>query len=219
MATIGKGVIKLAKMLKDAAILFVITLISGAILGYVYDLTKGPIAEQEALAKAQAMQQVFADAAGFELLFDTANEDTSVIVSEIDDSGTVISADFADVNDVYIAQDSAGETLGYVITVTSHEGYGGDIKFSMGVRNDGTINGLSLLSISETAGLGMKAGEVLVPQFAGKCVEHFTYTKTGSTSDSEIDAISGATITTNAVTNAVNMGLSLFQQLSAEGGV
>jgi len=206
-------------MLKDAAILFVITLIAGAILGYVYDITKGPIAEQENKAKAEAMQQVFADAAEFEVLFDTADGETSVVVSDMDEAGNTLSADYADINDVYIAKNSAGEALGYVITVTSHEGYGGDIKFSMGVRNDGTLNGLSILSISETAGLGMKAGEVLVPQFAGKNVEQFTYTKTGSTQESEIDAISGATITTNAVTNAVNMGLSLFQQLSVEGGV
>ena len=37
------------------------------------------------------------------------------------------------------------------------EGYGGDIQFAMGVQNDGTLNGISILSISETAGLGMKA--------------------------------------------------------------
>ena len=58
--------------------------------------------------------------------------------------------------------------LGYVLTVTTHEGYGGDIQFTVGVRNDGTLNGISLLSISETAGLGMQAGDVLVPQFADK---------------------------------------------------
>ena len=98
-----------------------------------------------------------------------------------------------------------------MLTMTSHEGYGGDITFTMGIQNDGTLNGISLLSISETAGLGMKAGTVLVPQFAGKQVSQFTYTKTGSTMDSQIDAISGATITTNAVTTAVNAGLYIFE--------
>ena len=50
-------------------------------------------------------------------------------------------------------------------------------------------------------------------QFSGKKVEHFTYTKSGSSADNEIDAISGATITTNAVTNGVNAGLYYIQTL------
>ena len=116
-----------------------------------------------------------------------------------------------DLDNVLMATDAEGVCLGYVLTMTSQEGYGGDITFTMGIQNDGTLNGISLLSISETAGLGMKAGTVLVPQFAGKQVSQFTYTKTGSTMDSQIDAISGATITTNAVTTAVNAGLYIFE--------
>jgi electron transport complex protein RnfG len=57
----------------------------------------------------------------------------------------------------------------------------------------------------------------LVPQFADKKVSAFTYTKTGSTSESEIDAISGATITTKAVTNAVNGGMEAFEELLKGG--
>ena len=87
----------------------------------------------------------------------------------------------------------------------------------MGVTTDGVLNGISLLSISETAGLGMRAGEVLVPQFENKDVDRFTYTKTGSTADSEIDAISGATITTSAVVNGVNAGLVYFDEFLKGG--
>ena len=101
--------------------------------------------------------------------------------------------------------------MGYVLSVTSREGYGGDITFTMGIRLDGTLNGISILSISETAGLGMKAEAVLKPQFENKNVSQFTYTKSGAVSDDQIDAISGATITTNAVTTAVNGGLYYFQ--------
>ena len=57
----------------------------------------------------------------------------------------------------------------------------------------------------------MRAEEVLKPQFAGKNAEVFTYTKSGAVSDDQIDAISGATITTNAVTNGVNAGLYYFR--------
>jgi electron transport complex protein RnfG len=118
---------------------------------------------------------------------------------------------------VYEAVDTAGNRLGYVVESASSEGYGGTIDLYLGIRNDGTLNGVSILEISETVGLGMQAEDVLVPQFAGKNVSQFTYTKTGHTSESEIDAISGATITTKAFTNAVNGGLEVFGELSKGG--
>ena len=119
---------------------------------------------------------------------------------------------------VYQALDEAGGLLGYVLETTSGEGYGGNITLYVGITREGTINGISILSISETPGLGMRAEEVLVPQFAEKPAAEFTYTKTGSSADSEIDAISGATITTKAVTNAVNGAVSAFTQELQKGG-
>ena len=69
-----------------------------------------------------------------------------------------------------------------------------------------------MLSISETAGLGMKASEpAFKDQFKDKKVETFSYTKTGEEGDDKLDAISGATITTNAVTTAVDSALVYFQ--------
>lgn len=197
-------------MIKDALILFAITLIAGLMLGVVNDITKEPIAQQEQKAKNEACQNVFAAADSFE-----AQElaDSAQIEQVLTDAG--ISG--ADVDELMAAKDASGALLGYVITVTDHEGYGGDIQFSMGITNEGTFNGISLLSISETAGLGMRAGEVLVPQFADKNVSKFTYTKTGATADSEIDAISGATITTNAVVNGVNAGLAYFDKILKGG--
>ncbi len=194
-------------MLKDALILFAITLAAGLLLGFVHDVTKEPIAEQKAKAKAEACRNVFADADAFEAL--AAEDGPTAYFMAGQDSNV-------DIDEVMRALDSSGQLLGYVITVTDHEGYGGDIQFSMGVTLDGTLNGISLLNIKETAGLGMKAGDVLVPQFADKKVESFTYTKSGSTSDSEIDAISGATITTNAIVNGVNSGLLLFRDVLVE---
>lgn len=197
-------------MIKDALILFAITLIAGLMLGVVNDITKEPIAQQEQKAKNEACQNVFAAADSFE-----AQElaDSAQIEQVLTDAG--ISG--ADIDELMAAKDASGALLGYVITVTDHEGYGGDIQFSMGITNAGTLNGISLLSISETAGLGMRAGEVLVPQFADKNVSRFTYTKTGATADSEIDAISGATITTNAVVNGVNAGLAYFDKILKGG--
>ena len=194
-------------MIKDALILFAITLIAGLMLGVVNDITKEPIARQEQKAKTEACQNVFADAASFE---EQEMEDATQALADAGLTGT-------DIDELMAAKDASGALLGYVITVTDHEGYGGDIQFSMGVTTDGVLNGISLLSISETAGLGMRAGEVLVPQFENKDVDRFTYTKTGSTADSEIDAISGATITTSAVVNGVNAGLVYFDEFLKGG--
>ena len=197
-------------MIKDALILFAITLIAGLMLGVVNDITKEPIAQQEQKAKNEACQNVFAAADSFE-----AQElaDSAQIEQVLTDAG--ISG--ADIDELMAAKDASGALLGYVITVTDHEGYGGDIQFSMGITNEGTLNGISLLSISETAGLGMQAGDVLVPQFADKNAYPYVYTKTGSTADNEIDAISGATITTNAVTDGVNAGVYYFQTMLQQG--
>ncbi len=88
---------------------------------------------------------------------------------------------------------------------------------TLGIDRDGTLNGISILEISETPGLGMKAEEVLKPQFSGKNVAEFEYTKSGAASENQIDAISGATITTKAVTGGVNAGLKVFQTYLSGG--
>nr|WP_308628161.1 RnfABCDGE type electron transport complex subunit G [uncultured Eisenbergiella sp.] len=191
-------------MLKDAGILFLITLISGLLLGLVYQVTKEPIAIQEEKARMAARKEVFQDADHFE----DGEGFTEEAAREVLDGGGFTQAD---INEYAAALDKDGKVLGYVITVTTHEGYGGDIKFTIGVREDGTLNGMSILSISETPGLGMKAEEVLKPQFEGKKAESYVYTKDGASAENQIDAITSATITTNAVTNGVNAGLYYFQ--------
>lgn len=194
-------------MIKDAIILFVITLIAGLALGYVYHITKEPIMIAKQSAKEAAYKEVYKDAKSFEELN----------VKSLDEIG------FADagfngitIDEVLKATNDNGEGVGYVILVTTNAGYGGDISFSLGITNEGIINGISILSISETAGLGMRADEVLKPQFDNVKAETFTVTKVGKTADNQIDAISGATITSNAVTNAVNAGVYYFN--NAIGG-
>lgn len=193
-------------MLKDAAVLLIITLVAGLALGFVYQITKEPIALAEEKAAKEAYAEVFPEASDFEPA-------ELVIPEEQNWQSAWSESGFENVEliNMFHALGEDGSLLGYVLTVTSHEGYGGDITFTMGISSDGTLNGISILSISETAGLGMKAESVLKPQFAGKKVASFTYTKQGAASDSQIDAISGATITTKALTNAVNGGLYYFQ--------
>lgn len=195
-------------MLKEAGILFAITLIAGLILGFVYELTKEPIRKQQELAVQRACAEVFEDAAQFELIQYVPREET--IAS--------LAANGVEVGVIYHALGADGTVLGFVLETTTHQGYGGDIVIYMGVRLDGTINGISLLEISETPGLGMKAEDILVPQFAGVQAAEFTYSKVEDGADNVIDAISGATITTKAVTYAVNGGLTVVAELT-EGGV
>lgn len=196
-------------VLHDTGILLIITLVAGLLLGLVYQITKEPIAVQKENAKQKAYREVFADADTFEEI--TVAEQNLAAWTE---------AGFAkeSIDEVMAAQNASGELMGYVITVTSSEGYGGDIRFTLGVTLDGLVNGISILEISETAGLGMRAEEVLKPQFANQNVEKFEYTKSGAASEYQIDAISGATITTNAVVNGVNAGLYYFQT-ELKGGV
>ena len=195
------------KIIKDALALTLITLVAGVALGGVYEITKDPIARQEAQAKAEAYEQVFTDAAAFE---EVKMDDTLIqtIRDQLDQEGYKAQS----IEEIMRAEDQSGETLGYAFTVVTSEGYGGDIQFSMGVQNDGTLNGISILSIGETAGLGMNADTpAFKDQFVGKQVEQLQYTKNGATQDDEINAISGATVTTNAMTNGVNAGLCAFR--------
>lgn len=200
------------KIIKDALALTLITLVAGVALGGVYEITKDPIAKQEAQAKAEAYEQVFTDAAAFEAV-EMDDTLTKKIRDQLDQEGYKAQS----IEEVMRAEDQSGETLGYAFAVVTSEGYGGDIRFSMGVQNDGTLNGISILSIGETAGLGMNADTpAFKDQFVGKQVEKLQYTKNGATQDDEINAISGATVTTNAMTNGVNAGLCAFRVM--EGG-
>ncbi|MBS6195624.1 MAG: RnfABCDGE type electron transport complex subunit G [Clostridiales bacterium] len=200
------------KIIKDAMALTLITLVAGGALGAVYEITKEPIAKQEALAKEKACQEVFQEAAEFTAV-EISGELAEKIRSSLDDENYQAQS----VEEIMEAMDGEGNPLGYVFTVVSSEGYGGDIKFSLGVQSDGTVNGISILSISETAGLGMNADTPeFRNQFADKKVEKFSYTKNGAKDDSEIDALSGASVTTGAMTNGVNAGLCAFRVM--EGG-
>jgi len=193
------------KIVKDTVAITVITLVAGLALGFVQDITAKPIAEQQQKAKEEAYKAVFADADTFETI---VTEEDADLEAYLDENGYGAQ----NIDEVMLARDSSGAEIGYAFTVTTSEGYGGDIQFAMGVRDDGTLNGISILSISETAGLGMRATtDDFKNQFRDKKVEKFAYTKNGASADNQIDALSGATITTNAMTNGVNAGLCAFQ--------
>jgi len=200
------------KIIKNTLILTVITVVSGLLLGLVYDITKDPIAIAQENTRQEAFRSVLPDAASFEEYEGYDAEKAGALLVE---NGY----DPDEISDAVTGKDAGGEIVGYVVNVISHEGYAGDIEISVGIASDGTVTGIEMLSISETAGLGMKAAEAdFKDQFKDKKVEKFTYTKSGESGDDMIDAISGATITTNAVTNAVDAALVYYQN-ELGGGV
>ena len=202
------------KIIKDACILFAITLVAGILLGAVYDITKTPIANQNEKAKQEAYRAVMADADKFEEIdgFSAADGATSYLAKGDEDySADEITEVVAGVKD--------NKIIGFVVTVVAGDGYGGDIKFSVGIKADGTYSGTSILSISETAGLGMRAKTD--PTFLGKKkkkkVSKFNVVKdgTGSSADDKVDAIGGSTITSKAVVKGVNAALTVYNGLAS----
>ncbi len=185
-------------IIKNTLILTAITLVAGVLLGLVYEITKEPIAQAKEQAKNEAYQAVMVEADTFEVL-DVNTVDLGITGCVVDEVVTAKAGD---------------EVKGFVITVTTSEGYGGNIQVSIGIASDGTVKGIEMLSISETAGLGMNADTPeFKAQYADKLTDAFVVTKTGAAADNEIDAISGATITSNAVTNAVNTAIAYFSNV------
>ena len=206
-------------IVKDTLIIFLITLVAGGVLGFVYELTKSPIEIQKLEKQAAACAEVFkeADANGELKEVESLSFEQVEVNEDVLAQITAGSDIKATVNEVYEAKTQSGTVYGNVISVTTKEGYGGDIRFYMGVTKDGKLKGISILEIHETPGLGMRASEVLVPQFRDVAGPVFSVTKNGKTSDSEIDAITSATITSKAVTRGVNFGMEYANAL-AKGG-
>ena len=111
-----------------------------------------------------------------------------------------------------------GETVGYNITVTP-KGYGGLIEMVVGISDEGRLTDIKILSHTETPGLGAKAADpAFSGQFHEKIVEKIVVTTTPPAADNEIQAISGATITSKAVASGVNAALGYWaKNLKGEG--
>ena len=193
------------KIIKNALILAAITLIAGLLLGAAHQVTLEPIQKQQEKEKQESCQNVFPEADSFE----------EVTMSDAQQAELKAALT---IDELLLAKDASGATIGLVEIISTTEGYGGGMQFSMGIASDGTTKGISFLSLSETAGLGMRADtDDFKNQFKDKNVEAFSYTKSGASADDEIDALSGATLTTNAVTNGVNAGICCFNYCSESG--
>lgn len=201
------------KIMKDAFALFAITLVAGVLLAAVYEITKKPIAKAEQEARAAAYSAVFADAAEFVI-----DEQLKTAVAAADEELETAGFGGASLSDALYVTDADGEKIGCVMTL-SGKGYNGEIQLTLGIGADGKTTGISILAHSETAGLGAKCtDEAFYGQYAGKPAEILSVVKNGADADNEIDAISGATVTSKAVTEAVNAGIWFAQNHMNIGG-
>lgn len=201
-------------LIKDAIALFLITLVSGLALSYVYEITKAPIAQQEIAKKQKANQAVFTEAVSFQADKELMNKASGIDLS-------TLNADYKGVtiDEIDQAFDKNNKAIGYDITLTTTNCYKDSITIVIGYSKEGVIKGVNITSISETAGLGMKAAEPdFYGQFVGKKAKQFEVTRTGAKSDDQIDAISGATITSRGVTYAVNAGIGFVQKYATDLG-
>ena len=187
-------------IIRDAIILFAITLIAGLLLGMVHEITLDPIAKAKADSAAKTYREVMSDADSFE----AADELTQAAAEcnadpEIQKFGRNVTVD-----DALYARNKDGEIIGFIV-ISSSKGYGGPVETAAGIKNDGTITGLGFISINETPGLGMKAKE---PSF----IAQFS----GMKDTSQLQAISGATSTSKAVRGAVDAAKYFFDNYTTD---
>lgn len=208
---------KKGTILRDTLALTVITLVAAVLLGFVREITAEPIAKREEQDKQNAYLAVFSEASSVE-----ESKDVPALAEALNKAETVLSSELSKavlINEACLAKDASGKTLGYIITLTDKKGYGGAIKMAVGYTLSGAVTGIEFLAIGETAGFGLEADKnpEWRKQFYGDEVESFSVTKTGAKSDNEIDALSGATITSKAVTQGINGGIEFVKYLSEQG--
>lgn len=178
-------------ILKLGITLFAICAVAALVLGVTNNITAPVIEERNIQASNEARKIVLSEADEFKEL-DGMNSD---IVLEV----------YEGIKD--------GQVIGYTIK-TSSKGYGGAIELMVGISKDGKITGVEIGNHSETPGLGSKATEPMFKnQYVNKDVLNSLLVVKGSTNnDNEISAISGATITSNGVTNGVNAAMKIYNE-------
>lgn len=175
-----------------AIMLFVIAAICTALLAGTNLLTKDKIAEIAVQAENEAKAAVITADSFSDALEITADGKTYTY---------------------YEANNADGTVAGYVIAITT-KSYGGDLACMVGISTDEKITGVEITEINDTAGLGMKAqNEDFLKQYFDKSVG--VKVNKNTSSDTEIKAITGATITSQAVTDAVNEAFNVLSQIKA----
>ncbi|MDR2527836.1 MAG: RnfABCDGE type electron transport complex subunit G [Synergistaceae bacterium] len=185
------------KILRLGGILCLVTAVTGIILGAVYSITLEPIRRTQERLQNEALSGALPGAEAFTPMEVASNADPMVQGIHRGSSGN--------------------KTVGHSISVTT-KGYGGPIQIVVGVAEDGALRAIQILSQSETPGLGAKSSTpAFLGQYSNKKVERLTVVKASPAVPEEVQAISGATITSNAVSDGVNAALAHWRTHLAGG--
>ncbi|MBM7581734.1 electron transport complex protein RnfG [Caldicoprobacter guelmensis] len=182
--------------------LFIITAVAALALSVTYAVTEEPIRLQNEQASMEARKAVLPDAQEF----------LPVDISEYKD-------EYPDVIEVYQGK-SGDDVVGYIFRVVS-KGYGGNVELFVGIDGkENRIESVSIISHKETPGLGAKATESdFLSQYTGKSADSSLVVVRGrATQDTQVEAITGATITSKAVTQGVNSALEFYGRVLKDGG-
>jgi len=169
-------------------ILLIITAVSGFLLGFAQKITKEPIAIQEQKTKSEAMQIILPSATEFK----ASNKQASGLIKEV--------------NEGY----NGSKIDGYILRVDP-KGYGGLIDMMVGISTDGKITGIKILSHSETPNPKFSG------QYTNKPAKELKVVKGEASGDDQISALTGATITSRAVTTGVNEAVKFYDS-NLKGG-
>ena len=181
---------------KLGATLFAICAVAALALGFVNQVTAPVIEERNIQANNESRQIVLPEAKEFKQLDNSVFKDVDGLEVGI-------------ISEVYEGINGS-DIVGYTIK-TLPKGYGGEMELIVGISTDGLITGINIGSMSETPGLGSKAGEpTFKDQFNKKQARELNIVKGKASSEDQVEAISGATITSTAVTNGVNAAVKVF---------
>lgn len=186
------------KILKDALVLMAFSLVLGGVLGAVYKITEKPIAEAAQRKEMEAYKVVFATADTFiPMEVDAAKAESIMTAGNFPDT----------INSALEAVDADGNVIGHVVTVTTKDGYGGGIVLTIGIQNDGTVNGFSPVS---------KGGETIFKAFEPAFADQFVNVKVDKFAKDEnlnYDSVAGASMTANAIVNACNAAIAYVNDI------
>lgn len=182
-------------MFKLGLNLLIISAVAALLLALTNSVTASTIAQRNEQANAEARKLVLESAQDFEQVKDVKTDNSKGV----------------EVSEIYEARDASGNTVGYTLKVLP-SGYGGTIELMVGIDSaKGQVSGINVVSNSETAGLGAKSTDPeFSDQYKGKPLEELSVLKNGTPGDTEIKAISGATITSTAVTNGVDAAIEVY---------
>lgn len=180
------------EIIKLGLVLALFCFIAAALLGFTNEMTKDKILEQRALENEKAMMAVLPEAKTFEALDEKQLEGLKKELSTLAEGS--------------VALNQSGEVVGYVFK-TLPGGYGGAVEVITGIGMDQTIKGVRVGNHQETPGLGAKAKEA--PYYS----QYESLDASKSMAYTDVDAISGATITSNAVTDGVNVAIEAYAKV------